>query len=171
MPAGTSIRAQATKIAVIGGAVCDGATRAAAFEVGRLIAEARAVLLCGGGAGVMEAAAEGARAAGGQTVGILPGTDAGASPPNRHIQIPLYTGMGQARNLVVVLSADAVVAIGGEWGTLSEIALAMKHGRPLVLLDSWRLGHPAAAGAAMPERAATAAEAVRRALELVGRAA
>lgn len=85
----------------------------------------------------MQAAAEGAQAAGGTTLGILPGEDRrGANP---HLDVVVATGMGQARNLAVVLSADAVIAIGGEFGTLSEIALALKHGVPVVALRSWRL--------------------------------
>lgn len=157
----------ATRIAVIGGSRCDQAVSDDAFEVGRLIAEASAVLLCGGRGGVMEAAAHGARSRGGQTVGILPGDGPDLSSPNQYIQIPLYTGMGQARNLVLVLSADAVIAVGGEWGTLSEIGLAMKHGRPVVLLGGWHLDHPTEPQMKMPERAKTPAEAVRRAFALL----
>lgn len=90
----------------------------------------------------MEHSAAGARAAGGSTVGILPGTGPGSSPPNTSIDLPVFTGLGQARNVVLVLSAHAVIAIGGGWGTLSEIGLAMKHGIPCVELESWRLEHP-----------------------------
>lgn len=152
------------KIAVIGASRCDEATRLAALEVGRRIAQAGAVLLNGGRGGVMEASAEGARAAGGTTVGILPGSGADTSPPNRFIDIALYSGIGQARNLVLVLSADAVIAVGGGWGTLSEIAMAMKHGRRLVLLGSWDLTPPAGSDLPMPPVTSTAEEAVRRAL-------
>ena len=155
-------------MAIIGAGDADPATRECAREVGRLVAEAGAVLLCGGRGGVMEAAAEGAAAAGGLTVGILPGEDERTSPPNPHIRLPIFTGLGQARNLVLVLSADALIAIGGEWGTLSEIALAMKHRKPLVLLDSWRLDPPGAPGTPMPATASSPAEAVRPALELLG---
>lgn len=155
----------AKKVAVIGASRCDEATRLAALEVGRRVAEAGAVLLNGGRGGVMEASAEGARGAGGTTIGVLPGTGADASPPNRYIEIALYSGMGQARNLVLVLSADAVIAVGGGWGTLSEIAMAMKHGRPLVLLGSWDLAPPVGSDLPMPPVASTPAEAVRLALE------
>jgi uncharacterized protein (TIGR00725 family) len=89
----------------------------------------------------MERAAAGASASGGKSVGILPGRSASESPPNSSIDLPIFTGLGQARNQVLVLSADAVVAVGGGWGTLSEIGLAMKHGIPVVLLESWTLGH------------------------------
>ena len=131
------------QIAVIGGASCDPATGKAAFEVGAKLARSGAVLICGGRGGVMEAASRGARAHGGLTVGILPGPDATASAPNEAIGIRLFTGMGQARNLSVVLSAAAVIAVGGGWGTLSEIALALKHRIPVVCLRSWVLDPPA----------------------------
>jgi uncharacterized protein (TIGR00725 family) len=130
------------QIAVIGSGVADSHLKAIAFEVGSRIAGAGLTLLCGGRAGVMEGAAEGAKAAGGLTVGVLPGTDALQSPPNEHLDVTLFTGMGQARNQILVLSADAVIAIGGGWGTLNEIGLAMKHGIRTVLLESWQLEHP-----------------------------
>ena len=106
-------------------------------EVGRLLAEGGAVLLCGGLGGVMAAAAKGARSAGGVTVGILPGSDHRSANPWIELAIP--TGLGEARNAVVVRSAHAVVAVGGEYGTLSEIALALKLGTPVVGLGTWRL--------------------------------
>jgi uncharacterized protein (TIGR00725 family) len=112
----------------------------------------------------MEAASRGASTEGGLTVGILPGTDVRASPPNPYITLPLFTGLGQARNVVLVLSADAVIAIGGEWGTLSEIAIAMKHGKPLVLLGSWAVDPPSG-DLGLPMVAETAAEAVDLALQ------
>lgn len=172
MPTRPDPRPEIPRIAVAGGGSCDEATRQCALEVGRRIAEAGAVLVCGGGSGVMAAAAEGARRAGGTTIGILPGTGRLDSPPNRSIDIPIYTGLGQGRNLVLVLTADAVIAVGGEWGTLSEIALAGKHGRPVVLLGSWGL-EPPPPGAdggqrpaiTMPVVAGTPREAVEAALE------
>lgn len=111
----------------------------AAYEVGRLLAESGNVVLTGGLGGVMEAASKGAREAGGVTLGILPG-DRNDSTPNRYVDIAVYTGMGEARNVINVKSCDAAIAIGGEYGTLSEIALALKGGCPLVLLDSWSFG-------------------------------
>lgn len=114
----------------------------------------------------MHAAAKGARSEGGVTVGVLPGNGPADSPPNEQIEIPLFTGMGQARNVILALSADAMIAIGGEWGTLSEIALAMKHHRPVVLLDSWRLGHPGDGNAPLPVRADSPHRAVALAIEL-----
>jgi uncharacterized protein (TIGR00725 family) len=110
---------------------------AAAEEVGRLLAEAEIRLVCGGLGGVMEAAARGAAAVGGEVIGILPGADpADANPYCTHV---VATGIGHARNLAVVASADAVIAIGGEWGTLSEIAFARRLGRPVVALRTWAL--------------------------------
>ena len=90
----------------------------------------------------MSAAAEGARAVGGRTVGILPGASSVESPANPHIELPIFTGLGQARNQVLVLSAAAVIGIGGGWGTLTEIGLALKHKIPVVLLNSWQLSPP-----------------------------
>ncbi len=115
----------------------------------------------------MEAAASGARSEGGSTVGILPGSDATQSTPNPAIDLAVYTGMGQARNVVLVLSADALIAVGGEWGTLSEIAMARKHGRPLVLLDSWRLEAPGGDAAEPPVVASTPLEAVELATGMI----
>jgi uncharacterized protein (TIGR00725 family) len=124
-------------ISVIGGGWCAAAEYALAEEVGRLVAREGATLVCGGLAGVMEAAARGAKEAGGTTIGILPGHErASANPYLDHV---LTTGMGHARNLAVVSSGDAVIAIGGGYGTLSEIGLAAKIGRPVVILAGWRL--------------------------------
>ncbi len=121
------------RIAVCGGGAASDDALDAAREAGRELARAGAVVLCGGLGGVMEAVAEGARAQGGLTVGLLPGTSAAAANP--HIALPLPTGLGEARNAVLVRAADAVLAIGGEWGTLSEVALAMRMGVPVVLLQ------------------------------------
>jgi len=118
-------------IAVCGGGL-PGADDEPAERLGREIARRRLVLICGGRTGAMEAACRGAREEGGTTVGVLPGADPAEANP--YVDIPIATGMGQARNLVIVQSAGAVIAIGGEWGTLSEIALARKVGRPVVLL-------------------------------------
>jgi len=120
--------------------------RELAREVGRRLAEARAVVLCGGLGGVMEAVSEGASEAGGTVVGILPGSDRAAG--NRHLSVVIATGLGEARNAVITSAADAVIAIGGGWGTLSEIGLAMKKGRRVVALGSWALEDLDAAGSA-----------------------
>jgi len=120
-------------IAVCGAGRESPALEALAEATGRLIAEAGAVLVCGGLGGVMAAAARGAAEAGGLTVGVLPGRL--ATDANPWIALPLPTAMGEGRNVLVVRFADAVIAIGGEWGTLSEIALAQKIGRPVILLE------------------------------------
>jgi len=109
-------------VAVIGGSTCTSEEAEWAGVVGRLLAEQEAVLLCGGLGGVMEAAARGAKQARGLTVGILPGSD--RADANPFIDVPLATGMGEMRNALIVRAAQAVIAIGGGWGTLSEIALA-----------------------------------------------
>ena len=109
-----------------------------ALSVGRLAAEKGFIVLTGGLGGVMTAASRGAKAAGGLTVGILPG-HRGTSPPNAFVDIAIFTGMGEARNVINVKSCNAAIAIGGEYGTLSEIALALKGGCPIILLNSWTL--------------------------------
>ena len=134
-----------------------------AREVGLELAKRGTILICGGLGGVMAAACQGARSADGITVGILPGTD--PSDANPHVQIPIATGIGYARNMAVVKSAGAVIAIGGGYGTLSEIAYALQSDIPVVGIDTWSLarrGRPD--GAIIP--VADAAEAVRLALDL-----
>lgn len=125
------------KISVIGSSNCSLKEYNTAEEVGREIAGRKAVLICGGLGGVMEAAAKGAKEAGGITVGILPGTDKNSANP--YIDIPIATGIGEARNIIVVLSGDAVIAVGGELGTLSELAFALKNKRPVVGIGTWKL--------------------------------
>ncbi len=124
------------QVAVSGGAVDPPEdVLAAAEDVGRRLGEADIVLVCGGLGGVMEASARGAAGAGAEVIGILPGDDpADANPHCTHV---VATGIGHARNLAVVASGDAVIAIGGEWGTLSEIAFARRLGRPVVALQTW----------------------------------
>jgi uncharacterized protein (TIGR00725 family) len=129
----------ALHIGVIGEGVCSRRVAAVAERVGRAVAGAGAVLLCGGLKGVMEAASRGAAEAGGTVVGLLPGFD--ASDANRWVTVPIVTGMDQARNVILVRSSDAIVAVGGMYGTLSEIALALKFGTPVVGLRTWKL-HP-----------------------------
>ena len=152
--------------AVIGPGRCPDETEALCHEVGSGLAAAGFTLVTGGMGGAMEAASRGAREAGGTVVGILPGTDReGANP---YSDVTVVTGLGHARNLAVVASADVVVAIGGEWGTLSEIGLAGVLGRPVVLLAGWRLEHESR----MPSEihyARDAAEAVALAREATGR--
>jgi uncharacterized protein (TIGR00725 family) len=100
-----------------------------------MLAERGAVLVCGGLGGVMEAACRGARQGGGTTVGILPGADRGEA--NEFVDVAIPTGMGEARNALVVRAADALIAVGGAYGTLSEIALALKAGKRVVGVGSW----------------------------------
>jgi uncharacterized protein (TIGR00725 family) len=129
-------------IAVCGSSADHPNLNALAEAVGRRIAESGALLVCGGRGGVMAAACKGAVEAGGLTIGILPGDDPRAANP--YAQVVIATGMGHARNVIIVQTAAAVIAIGGEFGTLSEIALARKCGRPVVALHSWELGTDAA---------------------------
>lgn len=157
------------QVAVVGAGRCAAATAAVAEAVGRELGDRGVCLVCGGRGGVMDAACRGVRAAGGIAVGILPGEDAAASPPNPSLDAVVFTGAGQARNLAVVLSAAAVIAVGGGWGTLSEIALAAKHGIPVVLLDSWGLEPPGGAPEPVLQRARDPAEAVRLALAAADR--
>jgi len=122
-------------IAVIGAGKCSRKLRDQAEAIGRGIAEHRAVLVCGGRGGVMEAAARGARAAGGLTIGILPGND--RSDANDYIDIVIPTGIGEARNMIVIRTADVVIALPGKFGTLSEMAFSMKMNKPVVSLSAW----------------------------------
>jgi uncharacterized protein (TIGR00725 family) len=152
-------------ISVIGAGVCDDETYELARRVGRGVAALGAVLVCGGRGGVMEAAARGARESGGTTLGILPGHD--RADGNPYLDLTVTTGLGHGRNLLVASSGDAVIAVGGEYGTLSEIGLALVLGRPVVVLRSWRLARSAG-----PEEkivyAEDAEEAVRRAALALG---
>ncbi|MBE9507981.1 MAG: TIGR00725 family protein [Chloroflexi bacterium] len=153
-------------IAVIGGSAPTPEETAAAEAVGRALAEAGAVLICGGCGGVMEAACRGAKSAGGLTIGILPGTD--RSEANPYVDIPIVTGIRCARNVIIARTAQAAIAVGGSYGTLSEIAFALSSDTPVVGLGTWevqRQGHPLAPIV----RAATPEEAVARALELARR--
>src|SRR5438477_9166713 len=123
--------------AVIGAGHCPPPTAVLAEELGRRLAQAGATVVCGGLGGVMEAACRGAKSAGGLTIGILPGTD--RADANAWVDLVIPTGLGEARNILVVRSAQAVIAVGGEFGTLSEIAFALKLGMPVIGLDTWQL--------------------------------
>ncbi|MGW0803184.1 TIGR00725 family protein [Nonomuraea sp. NPDC002799] len=126
------------QVSVCGPRDCTEEDRRHARELGRLLAERGAVVICGGCTGVMAAVAAGANAAGGTVVGILSRADREHSNPDLTIVIP--TGIGEARNNVIVNSGDAVIVVGGSWGTLSELALAMRSGRsPVVQLGGWRI--------------------------------
>ena len=125
-------------VAVVGaGGAIDEETAKLATRVGELIAERGCILFTGGRGGVMKAASRGARRAGGRVVGILPGAD--AAEANQYVEIAIATGLGEARNAVIATAADAMIAVGGEFGTLSEIAFALKLGKRVVVLASaWR---------------------------------
>lgn len=125
------------RIAVIGGNNPDEKSRKTAYEVGKLLAEKGAILVCGGLGGVMEEAARGAKEAGGLTIGILPGTR--PDEANRFIDLAIATGIGYNRNSMVVLNASAVIAIDGEYGTLSEIAYARIFGKKIIGLNTWNI--------------------------------
>jgi len=126
------------QIGVIGAGNCSRETGALAEAAGREIAKKGAVLLCGGLGGVMEAAAKGAKLEGGTTTGILPGTL--REEANPWIDVAVLSGMGHARNALIAQSSDALIAVDGEYGTLSEIALGLKMGKPVVLLESkWEI--------------------------------
>ncbi len=124
-------------VAVVGSGDCGPDEEQLAEEVGRRLAEAGALVVTGGLGGVMAAACRGALAAGGTTVGLLPGENREGA--NRWLSVALATGLGEGRNVLVVRAADALVAVGGEYGTLSEIAFALKIGRPVVGLATWEL--------------------------------
>jgi uncharacterized protein (TIGR00725 family) len=137
-------------VAVVGPGEASAEEVATAEEVGRLLAARGAVVVCGGLGGVMEAACRGAKEGGGTTVGILPGHERAAA--NRFVDVAIATGLGEARNALVVRAADVLIAVGGAFGTLSEIALALKTGTPVVGVGSWELaGRPVREARDAPE--------------------
>jgi len=151
-------------IAVIGGSDCSTHEANMAEEVGREIAQQGAILVCGGLGGVMEAACKGASREGGLTIGILPGENRRTANP--YVRIPIVTGIGYARNVAVVKSAQAVIAIDGSYGTLSEIGHALQSGIPVIGLNTWSLSiNGQADNSIIP--ADNPKEAVKRAIELI----
>lgn len=150
-------------MAVVGPGEPSSEEAARAEEVGRLLAEAGAVVVCGGLGGAMEAVCRGASSAGGLTLGILPGHD--RREANQYVEVAVPTGMGEMRNALVVRAADAVIAVGGAYGTLSEIALALRTGTPVVGLGTWELSRDGQHDEGII-RAADAREAVQTALHL-----
>ncbi len=149
-------------VSVIGASHTSPELAAKAEEVGGLLAERGVVVVCGGREGVMEAVARGVRRKGGVSIGILP--EEHRREAAAELTYTVCSAIGHARNLAVVASGDAVIALGGAWGTLSEIGLARSLGRPLVLLDTWRLEPPAGGGLDGVRLASTPAEAVELAL-------
>lgn len=150
-------------VAVVGSGSAERDALLMAEEVGRLLATRGAIVLCGGLGGVMEAACRGAKSVGGMTVGLLPGSD--RREANAWVDLAIPTGLGEARNALVVRAADVLIAIAGEFGTLSEIALALKTEKPVVGIDTWELSRRGVAATDVV-RAANPAEAVERALAL-----
>ena len=153
-----------TYIAVIGSGQCSDDLCDLARRAGGRIAQSGAILVCGGLGGVMDAAAAGAQAVGGLTVGILP--DHNRIGASRHLDISLPSGMGEMRNALVVRAADALIAIGGEYGTLSEIGLALKTGKPVVSIGTWEIAKDGQADGIIM-RADTPEAAVEMALKAV----
>ncbi len=152
-------------IAVIGGGQCSKEEAAVAEAVGRALAKRGAVVVCGGLGGIMEAVCKGATAEGGLTVGILPGEM--RQQANPYIRIPVVTGIGFARNLAVVKSGQAVIAIGGSYGTLSEISHALQAGIPVVGINTWTISKNGQVDTSII-RAEKPADAVEIALSLAG---
>jgi uncharacterized protein (TIGR00725 family) len=144
-------------IGVIGGAHCSAEIRQLAFDVGCEIAETGNTLICGGLSGVMEAVCEGAKSRNGLTIGVLPGKL--KDKANQWVDIPIVTGMGAARNVIIIRSSDSVIAIDGSYGTLSELAVAANLGVPVVGLQTWEIDIPI-------ERVETAKQAVTLAIKL-----
>jgi len=145
-------------VSVIGASRADAALTAKAEELGELLAQAGFTVVCGGREGVMEAVARGMKRRGGVSIGILPEADRHRAAPD--ITYTVCTGIGHARNLSVVASGDVVIALGGAWGTLSEIGLARSLGRPVILLDTWHVEPPDGVTLDGVRRAVTPAEAV-----------
>jgi uncharacterized protein (TIGR00725 family) len=125
------------KVGIIGAGTCSKEVYQTAEKLGSLIAEHGDTLICGGLGGVMEAAAKGAKSKGGTTIGILPGLS--AEDANPFIDIPIVTGLSHARNVIIVRSSDILIAVAGKYGTLSEIAIALKLGKPVIGICSWNV--------------------------------
>ncbi|MHC1578759.1 MAG: TIGR00725 family protein [Dehalococcoidia bacterium] len=153
-------------IAVIGNSSCSPEEAKLAEKVGQLLAQQGVTVICGGLGGVMEAVCRGANSKGGLTVGVLPGQD--SSTANPWVDIPVVTGLGEARNVVIAKSAQAVIAIGGGYGTLSEIAYALKSNVPVIGLNTWSLSRNGREDDSIT-RVQTPAEAVGKAMSLLKR--
>ena len=152
-------------VAVIGGNQCSPDGKCVAEEVGRELAKRGAILVCGGLGGVMEASCRGAYSAGGMTIGILPGDSRQAANP--YVQIPIVTDIGYARNIIVVKSSQAVIAIDGNYGTLTEISYALQNGIPVIGLNTWALAKNGQSDTSII-LAKSPADAVDKALDLAG---
>ena len=148
-------------IGVIGASCANTNDYSNAYEVGKLIALNNCILLCGGMGGIMEAACKGAKSANGTSIGILPGESSKES--NKFVDIPIVTGLGEARNIIVVRSSQVIIAVGGEFGTLSELAFALKLNVPVIGLNTWNVSERI-------HKTHTAKEAVDKAIELLSTA-
>ncbi|MFC1562707.1 TIGR00725 family protein [candidate division KSB1 bacterium] len=146
-------------IGLIGGGECTPEIEEAARNVGRGIAEKGGILICGGLGGVMEAGAKGAKEAGGTTIGVIPGMN--PNDANKYIDIPIASGVGYARNIIIVNSSDSVIAVSGKFGTLSEIAFCLQFNVPVISLFSWKV-HPSIIIVDKPEKAVELAFSLRR---------
>ena len=149
-------------IAVIGGDNPSQDVLPDAEAIGRELAERGHTLICGGRGGVMEAACKGAREAGGHTIGVLSGPD--RSDANEYVEFSIVTNMGFARNAIIALTADALIAVDGSYGTLSEIAMALGYGKPVIGLSTWRLTPGSGVEDERIVRAKSPAQAVERAI-------
>jgi len=149
-----SLPLQKAIIAVIGAGDASAKGEKRAYRIGQLLAEQGVVLVCGGLGGVMQAASRGCAEAGGEVIGLLPGADTAEANP--YVTIPIVTNMGHARNVMIAHTAQALIAVEGEYGTLSEMAIGLKLGKPVIQLDSWSQ-LSAAMVAVTPEQAVTMA--------------
>ena len=156
-----------TIIAIIGGCECTEVDAKDAETIGKELARRGITLICGGLGGVMEAACRGAASEGGITIGILPGENTKSANP--YVKIPIATGLGEARNVLIVKTAQAVIAVGGEFGTLSEIALALKSNKPVIGLRTWSL-HKKGHEVKSIIKAKDPIDAVEKAIKLAGKA-
>jgi uncharacterized protein (TIGR00725 family) len=156
-------------IGVIGASRADDELLALAEELGQEIASRGAAVVCGGMKGVMEAVCKGARARGGLTIGIIPSDD--RNDANQYVQIPIVTGMGVGRNVMLVKTADVLIAVGGEYGTLSEIAHALNIGKQVISLRSWQLERATEKPIPNLKEAGSPKEAVDLALDVIGKLA
>ena len=150
-------------VGVIGGSRVDKETAEMAYDVGRLLAEREALVVCGGLGGVMEAACQGVADADGVSIGILPTDD--TTEANFYVSVPIATGMGIARNFIIARTAEVMIAIGGSYGTLSEIAIALNLGKPVIALGTWKLERAGFVDSELFIEAKSAEDAVEKAFQ------
>jgi uncharacterized protein (TIGR00725 family) len=151
-------------VGVVGGSRVDKETAEMAYDVGKLLAEKEALVVCGGLGGVMEAVCQGVADGNGVSVGILPTDD--TSEANYYVSVPIATGMGNARNFIIARTAEVLIAIGGSYGTLSEIAIGLNLGKPVIALNTWEIDKAGFVDTDLFIRAKNAEDAVTKALNL-----